>query len=724
MYRAVRRIVLATAAICFVAITIAHAETRAVLIGVSDYDNSIGLADLRGPRNDVVLLSEVLRERGVDNIEILADGVEGATAPTYAAITAALAAQARKARPGDLVILHFSGHGTRQIDKNGDEADGYDEVFLPADVARAQEGVIPNALTDEEIGKAVRAIRAAGADVWTIMDFCHAGTGLRSGGAKTASRYVDPGALGIERPSAAPETGAHRWFTSNRRERSLPGGLVAFYAAQADEVAREVDFGGSSETGDAGWYGLFTSRIAARLRSSPNITYQQMFQAVLDDMNASTVPGGARLQTPFREGTMLDAAVLGGADTIGIRQYAVSFDEMSAGRVHGITMGTIVALVADAAASVDAVIGYAQVEEVTSLTAFLRPVDDTCRPDAKSLCAPSGNLPETARFARIAIVPGDTSLRFSPVKDLETSEPLGPEDHPLVARFHDAVRQGISDLEVEISPSDYQVEVGLRGDMLWFGRRLQVGPEPVGVAWSGEETDLLELFRRIAKAEQLAATMRTIAESASPLMRNPLNVSIVVQRSDPNLLARVSGRMAPVRECRNVQRRSAYTPAEPLGTPAELKQCDRLQTSAKGALGGSYDVNRIYIDSQFCMSAEYQRIDGARVANAIGGPVIVCSDCPGGYSAGAERMYVLVSKAKSNADQLNLESVVSNCAAPGTTRNAGRKSLASLITRFGKAKGTRGSFGGMAPDDVWVETFEWSVLPRAVALARKSRPSR
>lgn len=58
------------------------AETRALLVGVSAYDETIGIASLRGPANDVALYQEVLSGRGLSDIRILADGVAGSAAPT------------------------------------------------------------------------------------------------------------------------------------------------------------------------------------------------------------------------------------------------------------------------------------------------------------------------------------------------------------------------------------------------------------------------------------------------------------------------------------------------------------------------------------------------------------------------------------------------------------------------------------------------------------------
>ena len=52
---------------------------------------------------------------------------------------------------------------------------------------------------------------------------------------------------------------------------------------------------------------------------------------MLGDLNDDTVPGGARMQTPLWEGTLIDAAVFGGGDTVGLRRFAVTGDELFAG---------------------------------------------------------------------------------------------------------------------------------------------------------------------------------------------------------------------------------------------------------------------------------------------------------------------------------------------------------------------------------------------------------
>ena len=53
--------------------------------------------------------------------------------------------------------------GTQQAASGGEELDGFDEVFLPADAgARVDSrGRIPNGIVDDEIGQRLAAIRAS-----------------------------------------------------------------------------------------------------------------------------------------------------------------------------------------------------------------------------------------------------------------------------------------------------------------------------------------------------------------------------------------------------------------------------------------------------------------------------------------------------------------------------------------------------------------------------------
>lgn len=708
----------------FAGSTTAWAKAYALLVGVSDYDNDIGLADLRGPANDVILLRDVLQGRGDFEITVLADQVPGGARPTRAAILQALSDITQGLKDGDFVYIHMSGHGTRQRDAEGDETDGLDEVFLPADTARADpgSGVIPNAIRDEELGAAVAAMRARGADVWFILDSCHSGSGLRAGGPDMASRFVDPAVLGLDLSGIA--TAPASSPLSGPGDDDLPGQYLAFYAAQSSEVAREIELVPGAASGN-GWFGLFSAKLAARLSDGAVMSYRQLFQAVLSDLNDSSVPGAARLQTPLWEGNMIDATVLGGRDTTGIRQFAVTGDVIEAGRLHGLRDGAVVALVDDATAGAGASVGFAQIEDADATTAYLAPVAAGCVPDAALPCPRLDALPTAARYARLVASPVDLTVALAQPVDLSTGLLL-PETHPLAQALQAAVAEvndaGQARIEVTVTGAD--LAVGLRDGRLWFGQNIGIGSTPVGLAWEPGDGPLAAVLLRIYRAEEVARLLAGVAEGGSVLFGNPVEVALT--KADTVMLDRpqqVSNLRDIRRECQRALRDAAVTEFPDGG---DLNQCDQVVIRAQSLLDGpARDVNRIHIDSQFCIDTAYQRLDGSAQSAVIGAPLTVCADCPDGadrvvQKAGFERMFVVVTEAVDNAEALDLRGLLENCQAPGgaTRSGAAAQSAAAFLGSMARRDATRGSFGAMGISNIWVEPFRWTVLPRGEAIAR------
>lgn len=690
-----------------------QSETRALLVGVSQYDETIGLPALRGPRNDVRLLKEVLIARGVTQITVLADGVAGANNPTHAAILAAMADLARTSKAGDLAIITLSGHGTRQPDMNGDETDGLDEVFLPADVGRAEQGsrLYPNALVDDEIGAAVLAIRQTGADVWLVLDSCYSGSGLRAGAKGVASRWVDPAQLGVSGLTGSTEVAGFGDAGGN----DAPGKVVAFYASRSSEKASEINLTPDAANDD-GWFGLFTSRLAARLQVGGAMTYRQLFQAVMADMNDDLVPGGARMQTPGWEGGLIDATVLGGRETVGVQQYAVSDGQVLAGLVHGLGNGTLLALVGDATSPIGQALGYAQMTKTDATSAALRPVDVACRPDSIDMCAVRGVLPVAARFARVIARPVDLVLRLAPVRDLATGQVLA-EGSAEVTAVQAAIEQvnRAGQVRVAIDAGHYDIDVAVADGRVWFGRRVSIGQTPVGVSWHpGASQPLAAILVRIAQAEHLATMLGAISGGGTRLSPNPVQIDAEVLSSrladlDP------PGQVGDVaKECGRAFRAVAGDDPTPLADASDLKQCDHLTFSARGKLRGGRDLNRIHIDSQFCVHAAYARIEDTIAATGLGPAMDMCSDCPDGFSAGDERLFVVVTQSKDNTEALNLEGLLDNCQGRlTTTRGAARQQAMDFLTTLGRRPDTRGSFAGLSLVNVWVTAYQWQVVPKA-----------
>ena len=75
-------------------------------------------------------------------------------------------------QPGDSLVFYFSGHGSQQINHNGDEIDGYDETLCPMDYQT--EGII----LDDEINETIVRPLPPRVKLHAIIDACHSGTML------------------------------------------------------------------------------------------------------------------------------------------------------------------------------------------------------------------------------------------------------------------------------------------------------------------------------------------------------------------------------------------------------------------------------------------------------------------------------------------------------------------------------------------------------------------
>ena len=142
---------------------------RAVLIGINRY--LIPGADLRGCVNDVRNMQRALvRYFGFKaaDIRVLTDFKATKKAMQHA-ITSLIAG----GRKGDVLYVHYSGHGSNVPDRNGDEADRRDEILCPSDLDWK------SPLTDDWLRTTFNKLRS-GVRLTVVMDCCHSGTNTRA----------------------------------------------------------------------------------------------------------------------------------------------------------------------------------------------------------------------------------------------------------------------------------------------------------------------------------------------------------------------------------------------------------------------------------------------------------------------------------------------------------------------------------------------------------------
>ncbi len=310
----------------------AHAEIRAVVVGVSDYLTLD--ADLKGPANDARLMAETLIARGVDpaRITVLTSDPTGLPAgtttgqPTHDAILAALAAATGASAKGDTVVFTFSGHGAQAPDLSGDEGGGYDELLLPADSTgwKGAIGAVENALIDDDLQAWAQTALDKGVQVIGLIDACHSATGFRAIGGQGVPRVIDEAQLGIP-DDITPVAGTPA--------PPLSGNFVFLYSSQSDQRSFEYPMA------DGSWHGEFTLRLAQTLRDAPDASWAQVLAATTEAM----VQGPAR-QMPDGEGPLLSAQVFGTGNTTD--RFPLKDGKLAAGLLEGLSEGAELTLYA------------------------------------------------------------------------------------------------------------------------------------------------------------------------------------------------------------------------------------------------------------------------------------------------------------------------------------------------------------------------------------------
>jgi hypothetical protein len=138
---------------------------RALLVGINRY--KVPGADLRGCVNDVRNMQGLLtRVYGFkpDDVTTLLDH-----AATTRAMRTGISQLIASGRKGDVLLFHYSGHGSNVPDADGDEADERDEIVCPTDLDWK------NPLGDDWLRKTFNKLRA-GVNLTVIMDCCHSGS--------------------------------------------------------------------------------------------------------------------------------------------------------------------------------------------------------------------------------------------------------------------------------------------------------------------------------------------------------------------------------------------------------------------------------------------------------------------------------------------------------------------------------------------------------------------
>ena len=249
---------------------------KALLIGINHYQ--VPGANLRGCVNDVTNLKRALVQFAgftEANTKTLLD-----LRATKAAMQTGMQNLIKGAKKGDVLVLHYSGHGSNVPDKNGDEADHRDEILCPTNLDWA------DPLLDDWLRVTFDKL-PAGVSFTVIMDCCFSGTCTRA--------IEPPDAPSIERYLPNPldllATESRRGLSGKVRSTLVPGHRAE--RGKQDVVVADIgevlitgcrDTQTSADAYIAGTYnGALTYHLVKAIQEKKGkLTYRELHQRTLD----------------------------------------------------------------------------------------------------------------------------------------------------------------------------------------------------------------------------------------------------------------------------------------------------------------------------------------------------------------------------------------------------------------------------------------------------------
>jgi hypothetical protein len=151
---------------------------RALVIGLGKQEDT-NWGKINGDK-DVPYVQKMLKKAGYKEIRTLMN-----EQATKAGIVAAFKSLTNRCQRGDVVYIHFSGHGQQVTDVNGDEwPDSLDESWIPYDayLTYGKKDKGEKHLIDDEINVLLTAIKnkiGGKGKMLVVVDACHSGDSSR-----------------------------------------------------------------------------------------------------------------------------------------------------------------------------------------------------------------------------------------------------------------------------------------------------------------------------------------------------------------------------------------------------------------------------------------------------------------------------------------------------------------------------------------------------------------
>lgn len=223
----------------------------ALLVGINDYPPGTGWNALNGCVTDVQMQKNLLVYGfgfNPDDIVIL----ENQAATRDGILTAFEEHIIKQAKPGDVAVFHYSGHGSQVIDPDGESIDGLNSTFVPIDCPVPvgyphTEGPV-NDIMGHSLFLLMSAVQTENLTV--VLDSCHSGGGKRGnltirsrqGASENGAKlYPSEVELNFQEQLRSQLGLSPEEVRELRREQIAKGVVIA--AASRNQFAADVPFG-------------------------------------------------------------------------------------------------------------------------------------------------------------------------------------------------------------------------------------------------------------------------------------------------------------------------------------------------------------------------------------------------------------------------------------------------------------------------------------------------
>jgi hypothetical protein len=220
---------------------------KALLVGINYTGTS---NELYGCINDVNSIKERISTKGFTSINTITDLTT--KKPTRDNILREFKSLLVNSKAGDLLFFLYSGHGSYALDRNGDEADGYDELIVSSD---------SKSISDDELKTIIQQNLKQDVTLCAMFDSCFSGSVL-----DLRYHYMD--SLNYDK------------YTENDKQAVTVGNVFMISGCTDEQTSEDAIFNNKAN-------GALTWSLLESLKQKPNDSWRELVKNMRDILKTS-----------------------------------------------------------------------------------------------------------------------------------------------------------------------------------------------------------------------------------------------------------------------------------------------------------------------------------------------------------------------------------------------------------------------------------------------------